>query len=243
MDMKDFLWKLYEVFLKFFYLYIVYSSVLVGILLFPMLILYGIFVFLLRFYRVSWIFADPFIIGEDFHFVWLNAYLYDCPFIYTKEFQIIKLLIFLVGLILFLISISQLVYGILKHKSIVRLGIYKYIRHPQNLSIIIMAFPFFIFYGIRIGDLISWVQFIFLIIIYSDLGDLRLKKKFPEEFQDYYETTGFMFPILLPYKLTKHFSVIDNKKLRYFVMVSLYLLIIRLFYLIYIIFPFSWLWM
>ena len=239
MVIKDFLWKIYEIFLKFIYLYIVYSSVLVGIL-FPMLILHGIFSFLLHFYLVSWFLADPLIIGKGIIYTsWLNTYLYEYPFFYTELFDYIKILIFLVGLIIFLISLGQLTYGLRKNRGLVKSGFYKHIRHPQNLSIIIMVFPFFILERIRMGDLVSWVQFIFLIIIYSDLGDIRLKKKFPEEFQDYYENTGFMLPKVLPYKLTKYFSVFKNKLLRYFIIFLLYILIVRLFYLIYIIFPFS----
>ncbi|MFX0138353.1 MAG: methyltransferase family protein [Candidatus Hodarchaeota archaeon] len=236
MGMRDFLKRITEILLKIFNIWIVYSSVLAGIL-FPMLIIYGFFTFLLYFWEFSWIFADPTIIQQYFYTTWLNTYL-DCPLIWTKFFDIIKILIFLAGLIIFLVSLGQLTYGLRKNRNIVQKGFYKYIRHPQNLSIIIMAFTFFIHEGIRIGDLISWIQFTFLIIIYSDLADIRLKKKFLEGFQDYYENTGFMFPKLLPYKVTKYISVFTNKKLRYFLMFLIYIGLIRLCYLIYIIFPF-----
>lgn len=240
--MKVFLRKISQALLKFINLYIVYSSVLVGIL-FPMLFLSGIFVFLLYFYQLSWIFADPLIIGADINFFWLNTYLHYCPFIHTESFHFIKILIFVIGLTVFLISLGQIMYGVRKNQGLVKHGFYKYIRHPQNLSIIIMIFPFFILQGIRIGDLISWVQFTFLIFIYSDFGDIKLQKKFPEEFQEYYENTGFMFPKLLPRKLTKYVSVFRNKLVRYLIMFLLYILIVRLFYLLYIIFPFYPLYM
>ncbi|MHA2128071.1 MAG: hypothetical protein ACW99E_22460 [Promethearchaeota archaeon] len=234
---KGLLKKIVELVVKFFNIYVIYSSVL-AIILFPMLFLSGVFIFLLFFYEISWILADPLIIGEVIYSSWLNTYLYNCPFVYSNTFDFIKILIFLVGLIIFLISLGNLAYGLRKRQGIVHFGFYKYIRHPQNLSIIIMAFPFFILQGIRIGDLITWIQFMFLIIIYSDLGDIGLKKKFPEEFQEHYENTGFMFPKLLPYKLTKYVSVFRNKLLRYLIMLFLYILIVRLFYLLYIIFPF-----
>ncbi|MFX1574861.1 MAG: methyltransferase family protein [Promethearchaeota archaeon] len=238
---EDSLKKIIEVFSKFFSFYIIYSPVLVAIL-FPMLFLSGIFFLLFYFWEFSWTFADPLIIWEDPSFSWLNSYLFCFPFIGSDLYHFIQLFIFLVGLILFLISLGQLIHGLRKEQCIVRDGFYKYVRHPQNLSIIIMVFPFFILHGIRIGNLISWVQFIFFIIIYSDLGDTRLKKKYPKEFQDYYENTGFMFPRLLPYNLIKHFSVIDHKKLRYFIMLLLYIFIIGLFYLFYIVFPFYHPW-
>ena len=226
-----------ENFIKIFSVYILYSSVL-AIILFPMLLIGGIFVFLFYYYDISWILADPTIIfAKDIRVVWLNTYL-EWAFIYRNLFIFIKITIFIIGLIFFITALFQLAYGIKNNYGLIQQGIYRHSRHPQNLAIIIMAFPMFIFCGVRMGDIVSWVQFCFLMIIYSDFGDIKLKKKYPEQFQSYYENTGFMFPKILPYHITRFFSVINNKKVCYPLIFALYVLTIFILYQFYLVFPF-----
>ena len=231
--------KYYKLGLKFFSFFVLYSSVL-AVIVVPMLIFMGIPFFVFYFYDVSWFFADPTILFshvKDMRTIWLNTYLH-CSFVYSEAFLIIKTIIFLVGLVLFAVSIAQLVYWLKKEKKIVRQGIYKYIRHPQNLAIIIMIFPFFIFYGVRIGDIVTWVQFIFLMIIYSDFEDLRLNKKYPYEFQNYYKNSGFVLPKFVSLKFLDSLSIFNNKKLRYIILFLIYILTIIILYAFYLILPF-----
>lgn len=227
-----------EYLFKIFSAYVLYSSVL-AIVLFPMLFISGIFVFLFYFYDISWILADPtlFFENKDIRTIWLNTYLH-IPFVYSDLYIFIKILIFILGLILFVISLFQLASGLKKDHTLIKHGIYKYVRHPQNLAIIIMALPLFLYRGIRMGNVVSWVQFSFLMIIYSDLGDIRLKKKYPEQFQSYYQNTGFMTPKLLPYHITKWFSAITNKKIRYPLFLIYYILTIVILYQLYLVLPF-----
>ncbi|MBA7517614.1 hypothetical protein ES705_09668 [subsurface metagenome] len=236
--------KYYKLGLKFFSFFVLYSSVL-AVIVVPMLIFIGIPFFVFYYYDVSWFFADPTILLDvfisshvrDMRTIWLNTYLH-CSFVYSEAFLITKTIIFLVGLVLFAVSIAQLVYWLKKEKKIVRQGIYKYIRHPQNLAIIIMIFPFFIFYGVRIGDIVTWVQFIFLMIIYSDFEDLRLNKKYPYEFQNYYKNSGFVLPKFVSLKFLDSLSIFNNKKLRYIILFLIYILTIIILYAFYLILPF-----
>lgn len=236
--------KYYKLGLKFFSFFVLYSSVL-AVIVVPMLIFIGIPFFVFYYYDVSWFFADPTILLDvfisshvrDMRTIWLNTYLH-CSFVYSEAFLMTKTIIFLVGLVLFAVSIAQLVYWLKKEKKIVRQGIYKYIRHPQNLAIIIMIFPFFIFYGVRIGDIVTWVQFIFLMIIYSDFEDLRLNKKYPYEFQNYYKNSGFVLPKFVSLKFLDSLSIFNNKKLRYIILFLIYILTIIILYAFYLILPF-----
>lgn len=220
-----------KILLKSFSLYIIYSSMVVGVI-FPMLFIFGIFSITFFFYPISWIFADPSVLWKDIRVCWLNYPL--CITLNYELMVIIIVLIFLFGLILFLISLAQLVYGLRKKQSLVQVGIYKYIRHPQNLGIIIMVLSYAL-YAYRIGDLVSWVQFFFLMIIYSDNGDILLKKKYPEQFQQYYQNTGYMFPKLFSRNLTRRISVFHNKKARYGLLFVSYVATIGLSYLYYLI--------
>jgi len=201
--------------------FILYSSVLVEIL-FPMLLISGIFVFLQNFYWISWFCADPSILGTDIRISWLNAYI-NSPFFSSYSWDILKILLFIVGISLFVISLITLVVGIKKEGGLVNKVVYKYIRHPQIFSIIIFTFPLFLYEGFRIGNFVSWAQFIFLMIIYSDIGDMKLNKKYPKEFQQYYTNTGFFLPRIIPYRISYYFSAISNKKCRYPLLFLIYI--------------------
>ncbi|MFX1370459.1 MAG: hypothetical protein ACFFCE_01265 [Promethearchaeota archaeon] len=237
--------KYYKLYLKFFSSFVLFSSIF-AIIVVPMLIFIGIPFVIFYFYDVSWYFADPTILVNDLIFsrvtnlrtIWLSAYL-ECSFIYSEAFLIIKAIIFLTGLTLFTISIVQLIYWLKKEKNLVQQGIYKYIRHPQNFAIIIMTFPLFILYDVRIGNIVTWIQFVFLMILYSDFGDLRLNKKYPDEFQNYYSNTGFFLPKVISIKALKPLSIFKNKKLRYIILVLIYVFTIIILYVFYLIFPFN----
>ncbi|OLS19574.1 MAG: hypothetical protein HeimC3_45240 [Candidatus Heimdallarchaeota archaeon LC_3] len=76
-----------------------------------------------------------------------------------------------------------------------------------------MSFPLVIYVpgyndlGIRVGDLISLLMLVTLLICFSDIEDRRLRKKFPESFQDYYENTGFFSPKIINLKISDRFSL------------------------------------
>ena len=238
MTIKKFIIIVLERVIKIYTIFVIYCSVIAGIL-FPMLLIGGFFIFLDYFYWISWFFADPTTYSKDLVFCWLNSYL-DISFFFTNNWRYVKAMIFVIGLILFIISLVHLVIGIRKNSGLVQERMYKHIRHPQNLSIIIMAFPLFLLHGFRLGDFVSWVQFIFIMIIYSDIGDIKLKKKYPKEFQLYYENTGFFLPRVLPYRISYYFSAVDNKKYRYLLLLSIYILCIYILYQLFLVLPFYW---
>jgi len=238
MNIRELVKNIIEKLVKFYSVYILYSSVL-AIILFPMLLISGIFVFFLSSFRTSWYLADPTIFNKDIRVVWLNTWLHY-PNLTLEVFTFIKIAILIIGIIIFIISLFQLIFYNKKQRGLVQQGIYRYIRHPQNLSIIIMALPLFLYGygGFRMGDFVSWVQFIFLMIIYSDFGDIKLKKKYPEEFQLYYEYSGFFLPRILPYRISHYFSAVYNKKFRYPLLLSIYILCIYILYQLFLFLPF-----
>lgn len=248
MTSKELLINILERVIKIYSIFVLYSSV-IAVVLSPMLIFIGgFFIFLDYFFWISWFFADPttFYSG-NLNTCWLNSRIIN-SFVYSNTWIILMFIIFGIGLIFFIISLGNLVIEIRKKAGLVQERIYKYIRHPQNLAIIIMAFPLFLVNGFpifliggfRLGDLVTWIQFVFLMIIYSDIGDIKLKKKYPEEFQSYYETSGFFFPRILPYRFSYYFSAIYNKKFRYPLLLLIYILCVLLLYQLYLVFPFTW---
>lgn len=117
----------------------------------------------------------------------------------------IELIIFVGGFLLFGFSLYHLVKARRHHIKIANTGSYKFIRHPQNLGIIMMLFPFTLYIpgfrdiGIRSGEIISWMIFSLFIIMISILGEQGLKKRYPEEFKRYRRNSGFLFPKVIPH--------------------------------------------
>ena len=165
---------------------LLYLPITLGILA-PMLVLMG-----WDFY-ISWR-----IIGYSFtSWTW---YYYLIPAELLPFYIFIELIIFCFGLGLFLMGLLTLVREKIHGVNLVRSGIYKYIRHPQNLGIIIMVFPFTLYVpgfhdiGIRMGEIASWMLFTFFLCFYSYYEEWRLLERYNRIFSDYCNRTGFMTP-------------------------------------------------
>ena len=165
---------------------ILYLPITLGILA-PMIVLMG-----WDFY-ISWL-----IIGYNFtSWTW---YYYLIPPGLLPFYIFIEITIFCFGFGLFLMGFITLLRGKIHGVNLVRSGIYKYIRHPQNLGIIMIVFPFTLYVpgfhdiGIRMGEIASWMLFTFFLCFYSYYEEWRLLKRYDRFFSDYYNTTGFMTP-------------------------------------------------
>jgi len=104
--------------------------------------------------------------------------------------------------------IYSLIYQIIHRKELIKKGPYKYIRHPQYVSIIIMTFGFTITslettpVNIIFPNEIfksSWIVYIWIaeVIAYiflAKIEDLSLKANYCEDFLNYDSKVPFMFP-------------------------------------------------
>jgi len=131
----------------------------------------------------------------------------------------IEIISFMVGIFVFSSGLYHLAKG-RKHKiSIVTTGMYKYVRHPQNLGICLIALPFALYIpgfndiGIRIGEIYSWTLFTFILTIFSNLEEQNLMKKFPEQYAAYQHQTGFFLPKIHIWKI-KIFKSVDFMTIR-----------------------------
>ena len=145
-----------------------------------------------------------------------NGSLYPISFLDLSILIFFEAVIFLCGLILFIISVVHLFNKQVNDQKIVTTGIYKYVRHPQNLALILMALPFALYipgfydYGICFGDLFCWFQLIILLTVYSDYMDYKLKQQFPADFSNYYQQTGFFFPKWHSFQRLQFLSVFND---------------------------------
>jgi len=148
-------------------------------------------------------------------------YYYIIPNDKIQAWIVSEIIIFCIGGSIFLTGLIAMIKGKKRGDKLIKIGIYKYIRHPQNLGIIIFTLPFMLFIpgfkdlGIRMGDILSWSCFAFLQILSSFLEEISLIKRYSTEFLEYYKNTGFFLPKLRE----KNFNIpqsINYKKKSFF---------------------------
>ena len=149
------------------------------------------------------------------HNSWANAYLginYLSPSIYLPLF-IIEGLIFVAGLLIFLFGLRNIVKSRRSKEKLTTNGIYRHIRHPQNLGILLMIlpftlytpFPFYIDAGIRTGDIMSWILMVALMSISSLIEEKLLISKLGEIYIEYRSKTGMFLPQIRKLREKKKF--------------------------------------
>jgi len=138
--------------------------------------------------------------------------------------SIIALLVFetlliIIGGALFLWGLIHIAVTKVKKKGLATTGIYKYIRHPQHLGLMLILFAFSLYIpetcdkGIYVHELLSWGLSALVMFFWSDLEDRHLAKKFGDEFDEYRRKTGSFFPrIIQRHKEKKSVSEINYWK-------------------------------
>ncbi len=161
--------------------------------------------------------------GEWLFNVWYGIPLENVFSFYT--ILIIEIIVFIGGLTLFLIGLIYSFQAKRVNKKIINCGPYKFIRHPQNVGIILTSLPCVLFLpstedlGIQIGGIPLRILFIVCMIIYSDLQELKIQQKFPEEFKTYKENVGFFIPKIRLREIGKISAKKKNYFLRYYVLI------------------------
>jgi len=180
--------------------------------------------------------------GIDFMASWIFADGYSTNFpIYSLLW--IELVIFICGFGLFLHGLIHLVKAKKKKIDIVQTGLYKYIRHPQNLGIIIFSFPFCLYVpflgdsGLKVGDIFSWMLFFLLIIIYSDIEEIQMLKRYPDDYKLYRSNTGFFIPRIIKTKKERSNLEIKNYLFRWLFLIGGYIFLISILTFIFSKFP------
>ena len=185
-----------------------------------------------------------FLIIPSLYFSWLlfgtgnslnswALYYYLIPTDKVTVWIVSEIIIFCLGFGIFLAGLIAMIRGKNRGDKLIKTGIYKYIRHPQNLGIIIFSLPFMLYIpgfkdiGIRIGDILSWSCFVFLQILSSFFEEKSLLKRNSTEFLKYYLKTGFIFPKLIT--KNPNFPEFINYKKKFVLSVALFIVFIIIF--------------
>ncbi len=112
----------------------------------------------------------------------------------------IELILFILGLLLFLWGLLSLANVKIKKQDLATGGPYKFIRHPQHLGLILMTLatslylPWAVHPFIRTGSIISWSLFSLFLVVTSELEEKKLLKKYGSSYLEYRQRTGMFFP-------------------------------------------------
>jgi len=176
------------------------------------------------------------IIGETSYYNYLNSWFEIYPWETFLIFNliVIEIIIFLIGFGIFLSALITMIITRRKGEDIIQKGLYSFIRHPQNLGIIIFSIPLILYIpgfgdlGIRIVDILSWILFTMIIVVISDLEEIRMKQKFGQDYEDFIIKTGYFLPKLLKHrkKLIKNIKV--RYTIRYVLMILLFMFIVNI---------------
>ena len=173
--------------------------------------------------------------------VWFDVWIVISPYQPLRFVLVllIELILFVGGIFLLLLGLFHLVKGRKHGVSIVKTGPYRYIRHPQNFGILLISLVFALYIprfndlGIRIGEILSWILFSFILAIYSNLEEYNLTKKFPEEYKTYQLQTGFFLPKLRLRKKSTPIGIefVTNRKRFLFLILAYFISIFIIFIL------------
>lgn len=172
---------------------------------------------------------------------WINSWI--VIFRFNPSFRIdilfiVEICIFTIGFLLFLYGLVFIAKARKNRIDLIQKGPYKYIRHPQNLGLLIMMFPFALYtpwihdIGIRIGDILSWTLFCLVMIFFSDFEETRMKKGLSEEYENYRLRTGFFIPKLRYQKVNQAKDTKVNYLKRYSLLILGYIIFILIMFFI-----------
>ncbi|MHA1112060.1 MAG: methyltransferase family protein [Promethearchaeota archaeon] len=184
-------------------------------------------------------------------FVYFSYFLFLYPFFDIVNYYIwiegfpIGLLIFegvvlLIGLSIFLDSLISMTIQ-QKHNQnplIVQKRLYKYIRHPQNLGILVMFLVTALYvpilgpknylgiqsvrdFGIRSGDILSWLLFFLFTFMKSLYEEFYMLNQFGIKYWEYIKKTGFFLP-RVKYSKSLNLEYSKKNRKRYFYRTTLF---------------------
>ena len=136
----------------------------------------------------------------------------------SQSIWITEGVLFIIGLILFLVSLFTMARSRIQGKSLITSGPYSWIRHPQHLGLILFLLPLALlnpsyspnWSGVRPGDILSWSLVSLILIIVADYEEAGLINRFGSEYIDYCKRTPFIFPRLNIFGFTEKYEFLSR---------------------------------
>lgn len=103
-----------------------------------------------------------------------------------------------IGFLAFLAGAGQIYLNKLSKKSAVTGGIYKYIRHPQYISLAICSFGLLLVWP-RYLVLITFIMMLFAYYFLAKVEEKECEEKFGKSYTDYLNITNMFLPFSIPF--------------------------------------------
>jgi len=110
---------------------------------------------------------------------------------------IIGIILLMIGLAIYIFSLHDLLCGLLRGEELVTYNLYKYIRHPQYLGILIWTLGAAIV-TMRVFSIFSWLTLAYTYILLAEYEEKVLERKLGDTYVEYRNKTFFLLPIPLP---------------------------------------------
>lgn len=131
-------------------------------------------------------------------YFWPQWYFITCYITDTRWVNHLAPTVITIGGSIFIIGLSQIVQAKARRTGLVTTGLYRFIRHPQHLGIVVTSLGFMMLngYGIRVGDIYAWSLVVFIYILLADSEEEALEKEFGDSYLNYKRRVPFMVPFL-----------------------------------------------
>ncbi len=125
--------------------------------------------------------------------------------LFSKEFMFGRVIAF-AGFTILLLAGTQLLWGYIRHRRLVRTGLYSVVRHPQYSGIIVMTL------GLTImvmtlspapQPILMWLAQIIGYISLARYEEWHLEKKHGKDYLEYKRHVPFVFPVKCPSKISE----------------------------------------
>jgi len=197
------------------------ATVIINPLFFVMFLPFGVYAILSWPWSILKYMSDPFHRGESLY--WLTyAIKTDGNFLLPSLFRwgIIDLSLLTSGSAIFIIAFITWLTNLKRNGNLLTRGIYKIVRHPQYLGIILLTLGLSI-RSLRPISLIAWITLLFGYLTLASLEEASLLKIYGSRYEEYSERTAFLIPFL-KLKVPEWLSV--RKPYRYILFMVVYLL-------------------
>jgi len=102
------------------------------------------------------------------------------------------------GFLGFCVGAGQVYYRKLTRKGAAEGGVYKFIRHPQYLSLMVCSFGLLLFWP-RFMVLLSFIAVLFAYYFLARLEERECEEKFTDAYADYKNKTSMFLPFSIPF--------------------------------------------
>lgn len=131
-----------------------------------------------------------------------DAFWHDFGSIYFIFGLLLPFLCMVIGLLIFILGVTTLLYGKIQGHSLVDFWIYQYSRHPQYFGFLLFLYGFTIFAGFRLGltpyippPTLFWLISALSVIGMSLREETRILREWGEDYVIWRAQTPFMVPL------------------------------------------------